>query len=440
MARKDRSRPNILFLFPDQWRFDWLGSNPAIPVRTPNLDGLQSRGLTFTRAISPSPLCAPCRACLASGMEYERCGAPENADDYPLNRPTFYGLLRESGYHVAGCGKFDLNKGMCTTRQSAWGLDGKRFLREWGFSDGINNEGKMDGVNSGRDTPRGPYLKYLDELGLRETHVADFDARSRKRDATFPTPLSEEAYCDNWVARNGLQLLASAPPGSPWFLQVNFTGPHPPWDITEEMAGLYADVEFPVPAERGNVSPEGHQAVRRNYSAMIENIDRWIGAYLEAVEQRGELTNTAIVFSSDPGEMLGDRGLWGKTHPYQPSVGAPLIISGPGVRSGETCDLPSTILDLAATFLDWGGVPVPDDMDSRSLTGLLAGETGDHRPCVRSGYRDWRLAFDGRYKLIDGLEEGRSLYDHENDPSETVNLSGDPELLGVVDELSQHPR
>ena len=369
-------------------------------------------------------------------MEYDRCGVPENADDYPLDKPTFYGLLRDAGYHVAGCGKFDLNKGLCTTRQSAWGLDGKRLLREWGFSDGINNEGKMDGVSSGRDVPRGPYLQYLEEQGLREAHVADFDARGGKRDATFPTPLPADAYCDNWVARNGLCLLSSAPPGKPWFLQVNFTGPHSPWDITEEMSRLYADVDFPLSGGRDRISSEGHQGIRRNYSAVVENIDRWVGAFLGSIDQRGELENTVIVFSSDHGEMLGDRGMWGEAQPYHPSSSVPLIVSGPGVRKGETCELPSTILDLAATFLDWGGVPVPADMDSRSLVGLLQGKTEDHRVCVRSGFGEWRLAYDGRYKLIEGLGEDRLLYDLENDPLETRNLAVDPGHSLAVDRLA----
>ena len=102
-------RPNILFLFPDQHRFDWLGS-AGIPVPTPNLDALAGRGVRFTHAITPSPLCAPARACLAAGREYGSCGVADNAVDYPIDQTTFYTLLRDSGYHVIGCGKFDLAK------------------------------------------------------------------------------------------------------------------------------------------------------------------------------------------------------------------------------------------------------------------------------------------------------------------------------------------
>ena len=162
-------RPNILLLFPDQHRFDWLGVNPDIPVRTPNLDRLAGEGVRFTNAVCPSPLCAPSRACLASGKEYDRCRVASNQVDYPLDQATFYTRLRESGYHVAGCGKFDLHKATLN-----WGLDGKRVLDEWGFSDGIDNEGKWDGIRSGAQEPKGPYLAYLHREGLAEAHVQDF--------------------------------------------------------------------------------------------------------------------------------------------------------------------------------------------------------------------------------------------------------------------------
>ena len=140
------SRPNILLFFPDQFRYDWVtGNSNNIPVHTPNLSRLAGEGAWFRQAIVPSPLCAPSRACLASGREYERCGVPSNAVDYPLTLTTLYSLLRDRGYYVAGCGKFDLHKAT-----EEWGLDGKRLLKRWGFSDGIDNAGKMDAVGSRR--------------------------------------------------------------------------------------------------------------------------------------------------------------------------------------------------------------------------------------------------------------------------------------------------
>jgi arylsulfatase A-like enzyme len=327
---------------------------------------------------------------------------------------------------VAGCGKFDLHKST-----PDWGLDGQRCLSEWGFSAGIDNAGKWDAVISGAETPTDPYMAYLHEDGLAEAHVADM---RRRRDegafrATFPTPLPEDSYCDNWIARNGLSLLADAPPDRPWHLVVNFAGPHDPMDVTERMHDWYRtpDVEFPSPTNRGDrLSIEEHAAVRRNYSAMIENVDRWVGRYLETLERRGELHNTVVVFTSDHGEMLGDQGEWRKRSPYHPSVAVPLVVAGPGVASQRPSDALVNVYDLFATLLDIADVDVPDGVDSRSFADVLQGDTDTHRPVLRTALGDWEAVYDGTYKLVSGYaplcENGeRTLVTPERD--ETVDVS-----------------
>jgi len=428
--------PNILFLFPDQLRFDWTGANSALPLRTPHLNALNARGTRFDNAVCPSPLCAPCRAILATGREYPRSPVRDNHQNVPLDQPTLYTRLRDNNYHVMGCGKLDLNKGDCIARKPAWGLDGQKNLREWGFSAGLNNEGKMDGANSGREKAQGPYLQFLQERGLRQKHVDDFARRDKL--ASFPTPLPDDAYCDNWIGQNGLDLLADAPADKSWFLQVNFTGPHNPWDITKDMAELYAEVEFPQPAVAADDPPEALRQVRRNYAAMVENIDRWLGLYIEALRQRGELDNTLVVFSSDHGEMLGDHGRWGKSLPHQPSIGVPLTIAGPGVRAEAVVDGPTTILDLVATFIETAEAQALPEMDSRSLWPLLCGQARATRDAVFSALGDWQLVFDGRYKLVDWPQEGRQLlYDIERDPTEERNLAEDAQYAQKRRELQE---
>ena len=415
----DNRRPNILFLFPDQHRHDWLGTNPELPVRTPNLDRLSERGARFTNTITPSPLCAPARACLAAGLEYDRCGVPLNRANYPLDQTTFYRRLRDAEYHVAGCGKFDLHKA-----SPDWGLDGKGSLEAWGFSDGIDNAGKWDAVNSGGQTPKDPYMAYLHRQGLATAHLTDMSKRRGRKEATFPTSLPEEAYCDNWVGNNALRLMERFPADRPWFLQVNFTGPHDPWDITEQMERGWRDADFPQPNESDQLTPQQHVAIRQNYAAMVENIDRWVGVYAEELKQRGELDNTLIVYSSDHGEMLGDHSLWAKGVPYQPSVGVPLIIAGPRVGRGIVSDALISLIDLTATFLAVADAPPLDGMDGQSLRPLLAGETRTHREYVKSGLGDWRMVYDGRYKLIQGFRETSSaLFDLQQDARENVNVA-----------------
>ncbi len=410
-------RPNLLLLLPDQWRPDWMPGQPNIPLRFPNLEKLLARGVKFTHAITPSPLCAPARACLASGLEYQRCGVASNAFNYPLTQTTYYQLLRNSGYHVIGCGKLDLHK-----KTEDWGVDGRRLVREWGFSDAIDNAGKMDAVRSGVPVPKDPYMKLLHDHGKAEVHVKDM--RERKGYAgTHPTPLPDSLYCDNFITGNALTLLNAAPPDKPWHLAVNFTGPHNPVDITARMEKTVRDRPYPQPNRNTEFEATHHVAIRQNYSAMCENIDRGIGEILAAVEKRGDLDNTIVIFSSDHGEMLGDHNRWGKHVPYQASVGIPMVAAGPGVKARGESNALVSLLDLTATFLDYAGVKKPATMDSRSLRPLLTGRTKVHRSHVVSALEGWRMVWDGRHKLIEGYEKEAQLFDLLTDPLENSNLS-----------------
>jgi len=400
-----------------------MPGQPNIPLRLPNLEKLLARGVKFTHAITPSPLCAPARACLASGLEYERCGVPSNAFNYPLTQRTYYQLLRDSGYHVIGCGKLDLHK-----KTEDWGLDGRRLVREWGFSDAIDNAGKMDAVRSGVPVPKDPYMKLLHDHGQAEVHVKDM--RQRKGYAgTYPTPLPDSLYCDNFITRNALTLLNAAPADKPWHLAVNFTGPHNPVDITAGMEKTVRDRSYPQPNRNTEYEATHHVAIRQNYSAMCENIDRGIGEILAAVEQRGELDNSIVIFSSDHGEMLGDHNRWGKHVPYQASVGIPMVAAGPGVKARGESNALVSLHDLTATFLDYAGVKKPAAMDSRSLRPLLAGRTKVHRSHLVSSLEGWRMVWDGRHKLIEGYEKEPQLFDLQTDPLENSNLSAQPSKI-----------
>lgn len=420
-------RPNILLFLTDQHRYDWLGSNPDIPVRTPAVDRLEQRGVRLDNVLCPAPLCAPSRACLASGYNYERAGVPHNAVDFPLEMTTYYELLRDAGgYHVMGSGKFDLHKST-----PDWGTDGQRCLSEWGFSAGIDNAGKWDAVLSGAETPQDPYMAYLHRNNLAEMHISDMQRRKEEGAfrATFPTPLPEEAYCDNWIARNGLSLLADAPQRKPWHLVVNFAGPHDPMDVTEGMHEYYRnpDIKFPDPVKPGDdFTLEEHTAVRRNYAAMIENIDARVEDYLDVLRKRDELQETIIIFTSDHGEMLGDYGEWRKRSPHHPSVAIPFVAAGPEIKSQEPSSALVSLHDLYATFLEFAGVECPDTVDSRSFTDVLQGQSDSHRNHLRTALGSWDAVFDGRYKLVRGYDplcEKKELVLVDTYGDETVDVS-----------------
>lgn len=374
--------PNVLLIISDQHRHDWLKPSAQLPLRTPHLDDLRSRGVTFERATTPSPLCAPARACLATGLDYAHAPVPNNAHDMPAESTTYYGILRDTaGYFVAGVGKFDLHKATFD-----WNLDGSRLLDQWGISAGIDNEGKFDSLWSGREGPRGPYMAHLRNSGLDRQHVADLERRKFAPYADYTdSPLPEESYLDNWIAGNAHQMLSERPRDTPWHLVVNFAGPHDPMDVTERMRRSWEDVVFPPPHAGGDFAGN-HQEVRRRYAAMIENIDRHIGSFLERLDAEGDLDNTVVIYTSDHGEMLGDHGMWGKSVPLDPSIRIPLVISGPVVEyPGTGSEALVSLEDVAATILDLAGASVPTSMTSMSLVPVLNGSHSDHRRFVVSG-------------------------------------------------------
>jgi arylsulfatase len=420
-AQSRSRRPNILFFFPDQWRFDWMPDVAGLDLHLPNLRLLTERGVKFTQAAVSSPLCAPSRACLASGQDYPRCGVPDNGADYPLTQRTYYQSLRERGYAVLGVGKLDLHK-----KTMDWGLDGTRLTKEWGFSAAIDNEGKHDAIRSGRIAPKGPYMKFLHDAGLAHAHVEDFEKRSGPPSYTnlAPTPLPDSAYCDNWIAENGFKLLRAVPQRQPWHLVLNFTGPHDPMDVTRAMLERHAGRQFPQPRATTQYDPAAHNGIRERYAAMCENIDRWLGAYIEEIRKRGELDNTLVVFSSDHGEMLGDLGLWAKSKPYDPSVRVPLVVAGPGVERKKRSGALVQVHDLAATMLDAAGAAPLPNTDGRGIQALLAGRAKTHRHKLTSGLKEWKIVSDGRWKLVEGWQgQKEQLFDTKTYPAEDVNLA-----------------
>lgn len=418
------SRPNILLLFPDQWRHDWFEGTPGLEIRLPNLARLAARGVRFLNNICPAPICAPSRACLATGMEYDHQRTLSNALNFPTASQTFYGRLRDSGYDVLGVGKFDLAKS-----SNWWGTDGRWRVRSWGFSDGINNAGKWDqiagmAINDGK--PADPYTAFLQSRGLLDEHMADYKKRHAENDygATFPTPLPDQVYSDNWIADNCLRLVDRVPSGQPWFMQVNFDGPHEPLDITATMESSVRGSAMPPVVGTDEYSLEKNRSIRQNYTAMCENIDRQAGLILGWLQARGELANTIVIFSSDHGEMLGDHGRWGKSVPYQPSASVPLVVAGPGVSQGRVSNALTETIDVTATILDYAGLS-PTGMDGRSLRPVLQRGAASHRAVVYSGLGGWRMAWDGRYKVVIGFSQA---LDFDNDQKRT---RWEPQLLSL---------
>jgi len=428
------SRPNILFLFPDQWRWDFLGCHDGsatpygnAPVQTPTIDALAARGTRFTQCRSNAPLCAPARACLARGVRYERCGVADNNDVTPTDPPTVFRLLRDAGYHTITCGKSDLFKPIKEPNPSGYAP----IMDALGFADGIDHRGKGDAVNHARRGIPEPYTNMLAERGLLDAHLADHpDPRPLNR-AARPSALPASAHTDVFCADNALALLDRAPDDQPRMMWVNFPGPHDPYDPPHELADLYADANFP-PVVDPRVGPPSHrnaQADRRHYAASCTLIDRLCQRLLDRLEATGQLDHTLVVFASDHGDLLGDHGLWAKRFPYEGSVHVPLILAGPGVPQGETRHEPVELIDLGPTLLAAAGLTTPDHFDARPLST----HGGQPRDLQLSSLANWQMACDGRFKLIrqiSGPGAGSGvLYDlHDPVPETTSRHADHPDL------------
>ena len=436
-------RPNILFLFSDQHRGDWMPYDPEIKaaqgvgdleLHMPVIRALMDRGTSFSLAFSPAPVCAPARACLASGKRYKNCRVYQNNVNYDAALPSFYGKLKAAGYQVCGAGKFDLNKA-----DLDWGDGYHKLLREMGFTQALDSEGKMDTVWAVRRTRPGPYAAMLKKAGWLEAHMEDMSTRGASPAAT---PLPDEYYADNWVAAKSAEMLRSMSKDAPWFMQVNFSGPHDPWDVTESMRAAVEDRVFPPAVdcrfEQANLE------VRKNYAAMIENIDRLCGELIDVVRARGELDHTLIVYTSDHGEMMGDHSLYGKSKPDMASVHIPLVIDASclGGRKGVTNTTPVELQDLAATFLDYAGIPGQDSLECMSLRPVVEGEKERVRQYAlselinnnpRGLIGSMGTVTDGKWKLNMRLGQPSRLYDISIDPFETQDLAAEkPEVVETL--------
>lgn len=381
------SRPNLLLIFPDEWRWDYAGFDPSeADLYMPNLRGLAERGTRFSSAYSPSPWCAPSRACLASARFFDRSPKVLNGMDYPLRAPTWYQELRKAGYHVIITGKDDLTQSIMGT----W-RNGARHADALGADDwfrmqdkyvtyrrspwdqfGVGMQGKPCGlVDSGKTNlyscndwcygmfGRGHCCKQIAHEGY---DCPGFDQ----------VGANQEDYIDNYIAFQSELLLDRAPADKPWVLHVSFPGPHPPFVITQAMNESMVNREFKPSRDNQRINPQRQQRIRKQYAAEIENLDGLFGRLLAKVEARGEAENTLVVITSDHGEQLGDQNVWGKKKPWEPSIRVPLVVSGPSVAMNRTVDLPVSTLDVIGTFLERAGVSLKGQ-EAESLDPLLRG-------------------------------------------------------------------
>jgi arylsulfatase A-like enzyme len=435
--------PNILFIMDDQHRFDFLGAAGADFLNTPNLDRLAERGVRFTQCATNCPVCAPARISLATGQMPFRVGSLDNSSFLPASATTYYQRLRDHGYRVGCVGKLDLAK-----PDSYNGRYGDRpVCYTYGFTHPEECEGKQHAGTS--PTPIGPYTHMLHERGLLETFHNDYKKRGAKggfAHNSYDSPLPADAFEDGYIGRRSAEWIDNIPDDFPWHFFASFVGPHNPYDPPTEYAERYRDAEMPpaIPiceqdkpdslvVKRRPATPEQITHIRRQYCAAIELIDDQVGMMLDALERRGMMDNTIIVFTSDHGDMLGDHGAFTKSVPYEASIRVPLILAGPGIDGGRVSDALVELFDVNPTLCELAGLHPQEGIDAQSLVPILNGDRDEHRTETFSEIRHFRCLRTREHKLVMNVGEFTELYDLQNDPEERCNIADqNPEIVAAL--------
>ncbi|MDR2849733.1 MAG: sulfatase [Verrucomicrobiota bacterium] len=439
-------RPNILFIFSDDHAQHAVSSYGSKVNRTPNIDRLATDGTRFQHACVGNSICTPSRATLLTGQYSHLNGVPTfNALDG--SRDNVAKHLQAGGYHTGVIGKWHL--GSDPTGFDRWiVLPGQGVYWDPGFL-----------VNGHRLTIKG--------------------------------------HCTEITTQLGIEWIKTRPQDKPFFLMLHHKAPHRSWEPDLKNKELFKDRTFPEPATlwddyatRPAALPANQQTVARDltrrdlkleppadlkgparnqwlsakpdavtvdgktltgrelvswkyqrylrdYLACVQGVDDSVGQVLDYLDASGLASNTIVFYASDNGWYLGDLGLYDKRFMYEPGLHVPLLARGPGIRAGNIPAQLVVNIDLAPTFLDLAGLPIPESMQGRSLVPLLHGDQppdwresvyyryyhdpGHHNTAAHLGVRT------ATHKLVYyWKKDAYELFDLTRDPTEQHNLLFDP--------------
>lgn len=415
--------PNILFIMADEHQAAALSCLGHPVVHTPNLDRLAARGTLFENAYTPSPICVPARAALATGRYAHDTGYWDNAHAYDGRVPGWGYLLQGAGVTTTSIGKLHYRRAEDPT-----GFDHQRLAMH--ILDGI---GQVWGSvrNPLPRTSRGGGM--LGQIGAGTSKYNLYDSQVAADAATW--------------------LTETAPRNAPWATFVSFVAPHFPLTVPAEYLAHYPADTMPLPPLHPDRGYDPHPWVARMsliedsdgelgddvgrraaiaaYYALVRFVDDRIGQVLDALDASGQADRTLIVYASDHGEQLGMRGRWGKSLLYGESTRVPLILAGPGVARGQHVTTPVSLLDLAPTFADMYGLDPDPTWPGQSLLQIMRAPPDRDRAvfseyhAANSASGGFRLATaDWAYHAYVGYAP--ELFDLRADPTEAQDLSRDP--------------
>ena len=421
------TRRNVIVVMSDEHdpRIMRCAGHPL--VQTPHLDALAARGTRFVNAYTPSPICVPARAAFATGLRVHQTRHWDNAMPYHGDPRGWGHVLQREQVRVESIGKLHYR-----AEEDPAGFDREHVPMHVVGGHGMVWASIRDPYVS---TPRGKRM-LGEHIGSGESAYTAYD-----REVT--------ARAVDWIRDAG-----SRP--EPFMLYVGLVAPHFPLVAPPEFFDLYPLDGLPVPklqpadgyqrhpwvqqyADFGRNEEEFHSPEERlrafaAYYGLCSFLDSNIGAITHALRQAGLQDNTTLVYTSDHGDNLGTRGLWGKSTLYQESVRVPMIVAGPGVPVG-TRETPVDLLDLFPTILQGAGVDPAPEMAGRPGRSLLALATAPDEP-GRVVFSEYHAAGSnsagfmvrkGRWKFHYYVGHRPELFDLQADPEELHDLAGDPQ-------------
>ncbi|MFO1282713.1 MAG: sulfatase-like hydrolase/transferase [Burkholderiales bacterium] len=433
---------NLLFLFSDEHDPRYLGCSGHPFVRTPNLDRLAAGGTRFANAWTPSPICVPARAALATGRYVHDIGYWDNAIAYDGRVRGWGHRLQAEGMRVESIGKLHYRNGSDPT-----GFDRQQEPMHIMGGVGLIWAAVRDPMPDHAD--RSPLF---DELGEGTSSYNRYDLRITE------------------LAIEWLEARAARPDGRPWMLFVGLVAPHMPFMVPRRYLDLYPPDRLPLPKLLPRDGYRRHPWIERyakhwdhdaslgtderrrlaiaSYLGLITFLDENIGRVLAALERTGLARSTRVVYASDHGDNLGTRGLWNKCVPYRESTGIPMIVAGPGVPAGRVCRTNASLVDVYPTVLDNMGLAAEGDertLPGRSLLDLArsaddAGRAGFSEYHAVGAQSGGFMLTRGRYKYHHYVGFAPELFDLETDPEETSDLAADPAHAPILREFETRLR
>lgn len=438
----NKDRPNIILVMADQLTAFALKSYGNVVTKTPNIDRFASESAVFEHAYCNYPLCAPSRFALMSGRLPSRIAAYDNAAEFPASVPTIAHYLRDAGYYTCLAGKMHFV-----------GPD-----QHHGYEQRLTTEIYPADFSW---TPPDTY----DSLENPETAQSDGPAPGVSSVETItdagPKVRSMQMDYDDEVIHRACQHLFDRNrhgDDRPLFMTVSFTQPHDPYVSRKEFWDLYRDEDIdlprvpPIPLEqmdahsrslfyhyslnKFDVTDAIYRRARHGYYAMISDIDQKFGQLMRTLKECGMDDNTLIFFTSDHGDMVGERGLWFKKNLFDPALRVPMMMRWAGKISGERIAAPVSLLDILPTLTDAVGLPdttLATSIEGESLLGKLENKSGVRAVCAEhldGGTQAPRVMLrHGDLKMIHSLEYPMQLYDMASDPNELANLAVHPDWV-----------